>query len=71
MSPRSPRKRRSDEKLMIFLSAEGVNEMVKWAVDKTLLDFTSKQTHDGLKISIRNLRDGMEKTVKDMQAHMT
>jgi BMFP domain-containing protein YqiC len=69
-SPRSPKKRRSDEISMISLSAEGVNEMVEWAVDKALLDFASKQTQDGLTSSIRNVRDGIEKTVKDMQAHM-
>ena len=55
---------------MIYLSAEGVNEMVEWAVDKALLDFASKQTHDGLTSGIQNVRDGMEKTIKDMQAHM-
>ena len=69
-SLRSPKKRRSDEVSMIYLSAEGVNEMVEWAVNKALLDFASKQTHDGLKSGIRNVREGMEKAIKDMQAHM-
>jgi hypothetical protein len=65
-SPRSPKKRRIDEVSMISLSAEGVNEMVEWAVDKALLDFASKQTRDVLTSSIRNVRDELEKTVKDM-----
>jgi len=56
---------------MIYLSAEGVNEMVEWAVDKALLDFASKQTHDGLTSSTRNVRNEMEKTIRNMQAHMT
>ena len=70
-SPRSPKKRRSNEIAMISLSAEGFNKMVGWAVDKALLDFASKQTHDGLTSSIRNVRDGIEKTIKDMQAYIT
>ena len=41
-SPRSPKKRRSDEILMISLSAEGVNKIVKSAIDKALLDFALK-----------------------------
>ena len=69
-SPRSPKKRRSHEMSMIYLSAEGVNEMVECALDKALLDFASKQTHDGMTSGIQNVRDGMEKTIKDMQAHM-
>jgi len=44
--------------------------MVEWAVDKALLDFASKQTRDGLTSGIQNVRDGMEKTIKDMQAHV-
>jgi hypothetical protein len=56
---------------MMSLSAEGVNEMVEWAVDKALLDFASKQTRDVLKSSVRNVRNGMRIAVKDMQAYMT
>lgn len=36
-SPTSPKKRRIDDVSMISLSVEGVNKMVKWAVDKALL----------------------------------
>jgi hypothetical protein len=56
---------------MISLSAEGSTEMAEWAVDKLLLDFASKQTRDALTGSERNVRDEMEKTVKDMQVYMT
>lgn len=70
-SPRSPKKRRIDEISMISLSAQGVTEMVEWAVDKALRDFASKQTRDILTSSVRNVRDEMEKTVEEMRSHMT
>jgi hypothetical protein len=56
---------------MISLSAEGVTEMVGWAVDKALQEFATKQTRDVSTGSARNGRDEMEKTVKDMQAQVT
>jgi len=69
-SPRGPKKRRSDEIAMISLSAEGVNEMVEWAVDKALLDFASKQTREVRTSSVQSVRDEVKKTFKSMQTHM-
>jgi hypothetical protein len=69
-SPRSPKKRRIDEISMVSLSAQGVTEMVEWAIDKALREFALKQTRDTMTSSVRNVRDEMDKIVEEMRSHM-
>lgn len=63
-SPGSPKKRQIDEVSMISLSAEGVTEMVEWAVNKAQLDFASKQTRDALTSIVGNVREEWRKLSK-------